>query len=447
MSLDILQNQLQNLSVVDPECLPFRPTGYFERRHETFDAVPRYLFRVFTPKSQGKTDESWTKSMDARYEVADSRVDIFARANKQRTAEMLYRHLRWWKGPDDNLVSWTSSLLFALVYIFYLHANTRDGSTFGNIHLCVVDTSSFPEAVFLRDMDLIRAYRSFDSRLWNFECLRCKRRSGFSGYYYFGEYLSQGALKIEGKCQIVSAQHIILRGLHDIRPEFARFENWEPQQSPPWADAVIELRETFFLTKTKQQEVSTEGEQQEICKKALNAAFDISRLFESHWRLPIAASFIALAPHRTDNKEILLKVRSREFTDNNRENCSPLRTKTVAYNTLPELQAYSVIMQSIYKDYCLGKLKGKPLLLKISHVTKASTNAKSYTEFLGEAESPLRRTIMFKMNENLDEEDPPWAEQVPTLIDVSYNAILSKLRTISFLSDSLHQALEHRKER
>ncbi|KAF5700186.1 hypothetical protein FMUND_14429 [Fusarium mundagurra] len=354
MSLDILQNQLQNLSVVDPECLPFRPTGNFERRHETFDAVPRYLFRVFTPKSQGKTDESWAKSMDARYEVADSRVDIFARANKKRTAEMLYRHLRWWKGPDDNLVSWTSSLLFALVYIFYLHANARDGSTFGNIHLCVVDTSSFPEAVFIRDMDLIRAYRSFDSRLWNFEGLRCNRRNGFAGYYYFGEYLSQGALKIEGKCQIVPARDIILRGLYDVRPEFAKFENWEPQQSPPWADAVIELRESFYLTKTKQQE---------ICKKALNAAFGISRLFESHWRLPIAASFIALAPHRTDNEEILLKVRSREFT-----------------------------------------------------------------EFLGEAESPLRRTIMFKLNENLDEEDPPWAEQVPTLIDVNYNAILSKLQ-------------------
>ncbi|CEI63493.1 unnamed protein product [Fusarium venenatum] len=158
MSLDILQYQLQNLSVFDPECLPFRPTGDSERGHKAFDAVPRYLFRVFTPKSQGKTNESWTKSMDARYEVADSKVDIFARPNKQRTAEMLYRHLRWLEGPEDNLVSWTSSLLFALAYIFHLHANKRDGSSYDNIQLCVIDTSSFPEAVFLRDMDLIRAY-------------------------------------------------------------------------------------------------------------------------------------------------------------------------------------------------------------------------------------------------------------------------------------------------
>ncbi|ENH71809.1 hypothetical protein FOC1_g10004056 [Fusarium oxysporum f. sp. cubense race 1] len=75
-------------------------------------------------------------------------------------------------------------------------------------------------------MDLIRAYRSFDSSLWNLEGLGCKKRNGFSGYYYFGEYLSQGALKIEGKCQIVPARDIILRGLYDIRPEFAKSENW-----------------------------------------------------------------------------------------------------------------------------------------------------------------------------------------------------------------------------
>lgn len=91
-------------------------------------------------------------------------------------------------------------------------------------------------------------------------------------------------------------------------------------------------------------------------------------------------------------------------------------------------------------------LKASRCSFKISHSTKASTNANSYTEFVGETESLLRRTTIFKLNENLDKEDPPWAEQVPTLMDVSYKAILSKLRTISFLSDSLHQALEHRKE-
>ncbi|KAI8710759.1 hypothetical protein NCS52_01535700 [Fusarium sp. LHS14.1] len=111
--------------------------------------------------------------------------------------------------------------------------------------------------------------------------------------------------------------------------------------------------------------------------------------------------------------------------DHDRENCSPWRTKMIAYDTLPEVQEYSVIMQSIYRDYCLRKLK----------------------EFLGKAESSLRQAIVFKLNENLDKEYPQSAEQGFTLIDVSYEGILRKLRTINFLSDSLHQALEHRIEK
>ena len=43
-------------------------------------------------------------------------------------------------------------------------------------------------------MDLLRAYSLFDTDLENLEGLRLKKGM------YFGEYLSQGALKIEGKC-------------------------------------------------------------------------------------------------------------------------------------------------------------------------------------------------------------------------------------------------------
>ncbi|KAI8710434.1 hypothetical protein NCS52_01573600 [Fusarium sp. LHS14.1] len=362
MALDTLQNQLQNLNLVDPEFLPFSPTEAAKRQHGTFDDVPRYLFRVFTPKSQGITDTSWTKSMDARYGAKNSWVDVFSRADQKHTAQMLHRHLQWWEGPDDNLVSWTSSLLFALTYIFHLRANTRDRSTFGNIYLCVIDTSSFPDGAFVRDMDLIRFYRSADEGLREFERLRSRKRVGFTGYYYFGEYLSQGALKIEGKCQIVSARDIIDKGLYDIRSEFREFANWEPKLRPPWAKPVIELRETLY----------NKTERSGITGKGLQAAFNISQLFEPNWRLPIVASLIALGPPRTNDEEVLLAFRKSIFTGHNRENCSPWRTKMIVYDTPPEVQEYSVIMQSIHRDYCLRKLK----------------------ESLGKAESSLRQTIM-----------------------------------------------------
>jgi hypothetical protein len=164
-----MADKLLALSLSDPECLLFCPSEAWLQ--EKFDDIPRYLFRVFMPKSCGMTDGSWTKSMDARRATEKSRVDIFARENNGQVARMLYRYLLWWEGLEDNFVSWTSLLLFALVYIFHLHANSRDGSAFNNILLCIIDTTKFPKAVFLRDMDLIQAYLSFDTGLEYFKGL------------------------------------------------------------------------------------------------------------------------------------------------------------------------------------------------------------------------------------------------------------------------------------
>jgi len=77
--------------------------------------LPRYLFRISTPKSDGTTDEIWVKSKDARYNRDNNDVDIFSQG-EQEVGCMLDRHLRWKGLPEDadNLVSWTSSLLFAL---------------------------------------------------------------------------------------------------------------------------------------------------------------------------------------------------------------------------------------------------------------------------------------------------------------------------------------------
>lgn len=88
-------------------------------------------------------------------------MDIFARKDKGQVGRMLNRHLRWWEG-DNNLISRTSSLLFALVY----------GSSFDEINLCIIDIEQFSRGVLIRDMDLIRAYHSFDAGLQDFEKLR-----------------------------------------------------------------------------------------------------------------------------------------------------------------------------------------------------------------------------------------------------------------------------------
>ena len=208
------------------------------------------------------------------------------------------------ESSEDNFVSWTSSLLFAIVYIFYLHASSRDGSTFDDISLCIVDTTHFPKGVFLRDMDLIRAYSAFDAGLRSLNSLRSKQHRTYSGYFYFGEYLSQGALRIADCCQIIPAQAMIDGGLYNLQPEFKEFAMWERKEKPPWAEPVIRLREGFYGRMTERPEIS-DGEQE--------AAIKIAQLFDRRWRLPVAVNLIAMLPRRIEESDILQAFR-REFT-------------------------------------------------------------------------------------------------------------------------------------
>jgi hypothetical protein len=296
-ALDDLSERLQSSHLDD--CLPFNPRGKRDWLRAGFSNVPRYLFRVFTPMSRGVTNQIWAKSKDVTNGNPDARLDIFARGDK-RAAEMLNRHLNvWWEEGEDNLVSWTNSLLFALVYIFHLHANLRDGSAFENISLCVVDTTLFPAGVFLGDLDLISAFRIFDRRLDQFGRLR----QGTS--YYFGEYLSQGSLKIEDKCQIVSAQAMIDQGLYDLQSKFQEFAAWEKGDRPPWAKPVLELRNEFY---------KEPGETWEVSLEEHLAAKNIAGLFGGRWALPVAANAFALRPRHRWDKRILVALRALNIT-------------------------------------------------------------------------------------------------------------------------------------
>ena len=295
---------MQALGLSEPEYLPFNPTGDKAWLREKFDKIPRYLFRVSSPKSGGTTDKLWVKSKDASGACADSGVDVFALDYNQHVASMLNRHLRWLGTATDsaNFVSWTSSLLFALQYVFYRYNASKDGSELDSICLCVIDTDSFPKGIFLRDMDLIRAYGLYDSDLKYFEGLRTRKHPSLAGSFYFGEYLSQGALKIENKCQLVSAQAIIERGLFKLQPEFKKSMR---ATKPEWANEMIRLREVFYQDRAKLQPATMEE---------LEAAINIAALFGPSWTLPIAANLISLVPRQAQDEGILRVFTASFFT-------------------------------------------------------------------------------------------------------------------------------------
>ena len=296
-----LTEELQALNFIEPEYLLFNPTGDKAWLRTKFDDVPRYLFRVSTPKSDGTTNRIWVKSKDATHSRENSRMDVL---QNQLVANMLNRHLRWWgKSRDfDNFVSWTSSLLFALQYIFYRHTRPDDRSSLDRIYLCIIDTLRFPRGTFLRDMDLISAYCLLDTDLKHLERLRKRKHSKFTGSYYFGEYLSQGPLKVENKCRLVSAQAMIDGGLFNLEPKFKESVS---AQKPEWANKVIEFREAFYQSTLKPQTGTQER---------LEAAIKIAQLFGPSWRLPMAANLIGLVPHRSEGREFLQVFTGDSFT-------------------------------------------------------------------------------------------------------------------------------------
>ncbi|KAF2143151.1 uncharacterized protein K452DRAFT_193527, partial [Aplosporella prunicola CBS 121167] len=270
---------------------------------QNFDDVPRYLFRIFTPNITGAINTSWVRSTAAIYARSESRVDVFDRNDDPRVASMINGHLRWRRDWDDNLVTWTSSLLYALVYIFYRHAT--DGFNFDNICLGILDTTSFPKGTFIRDMDLIRTYSPLNERLANLEKLRDKQHREFKGKFYFGEYLSQGALRIEDKCAVVSARALIASGLYDILPEFEVLAQRPLSPNPEWANQVIRHREAFYSEEPGCQKVSSEE---------IQAAMQIGELFGPPWRLPLAINLMALVPRLPDDRTILQAFQAFNFT-------------------------------------------------------------------------------------------------------------------------------------
>jgi len=203
-------------------CLPFNPGPDSGISSQRLDRVDRYLFRLFDKYSDGSMDSKWAKSKDAEESKFKYDKDVFERKDRHEAARALNRHLYWSGGSDDedNFVSWSSSLLVVLQYAHY-RASRCD---FREMFLCAVDTNLLPSKVFMRDMDLLAAFSRFDNSdgrdtLLGLQCLRQKKHMHYNGSYYFGEYLSQGALRIEHCCGIVPMAAIINTGLYTLRRE------------------------------------------------------------------------------------------------------------------------------------------------------------------------------------------------------------------------------------
>jgi len=182
-------------------------------------------------------------------------------------AEMITEHLAWCSFKGADLVSWTTSLLFALQLAIYRKAKDHYNPTAASIWICVVDTSMFDSGLFHSAADLMRRY-------------------GIQkvGIYKYGpedlahEYLMQGTIHIIGNSATTSLESLIGAGLYKHFSDLRR-----PEKAPFLHTRVLELRVAFLgrFTSTSTKSFAS--------IKSL-----ASKGFGDTWVLPMTIAFLTL---------------------------------------------------------------------------------------------------------------------------------------------------------
>jgi len=276
-------------------CLPFNPGPKFKALLERYGQVDRYLFRLSDKYSRASTDRTWVKSRDARLLRPSSNSDIFARYSYSDSAEALRRHLFNEVVPhiEKNFVSWSSSLLSLLQHACCM---MRQKGVYSptDTFICVVDTTRLPDCVFVSDLFLISAFSPYEvstagpsTSRRTLRYLQSLQQSPighpeYSGSYCFGQYLSQGALHVEGRCSMVPLADIIDAGLYALRPELSV----PTLRSEIAMVSIIKLRETFYDASPFFPAEAFE----------IESALRVGDKYGPSWKLPIALAFLALRP-------------------------------------------------------------------------------------------------------------------------------------------------------
>jgi hypothetical protein len=284
-----LSDPLSAPSLPVPEALTFQPTSSQQGVSKSFDNIPRYLFRLYAPNTAGTTSISNVTSPAWNCGKIEKKRDIF-RLPSNEAADLLCKHLNWDTPHQSecNLMSWTSSLLFAVHYAVYRHGHDRqnfDHPELSKIFLLVADTRGFPKGTFVKDLKVIEAFKDYSTGLNQMHKLRA------TSQYYFGEYLTQGHLDIKERCSQTSIQQMIDLGLFDLYPGLGDKKYWDK-----WAKSVVAQRSVF------QEPRSDAPTEHSDVRKAITIA---QGCFGDRWALPVAAMLLSLKPRQQDDPAIL----------------------------------------------------------------------------------------------------------------------------------------------
>lgn len=339
--------------MVKPPLL-FGPDSSQLRQMPSFNAnkVPRYLFRVHTPTSSAETTTSSVVPSASRCGSAGRTHDIFS-LSPNYAADLLNNHL-WWDQAHEancNLVSWTSSLLFALHYALHRHRGSRDTSALADIALLVLDTRGFPAGTFVSEMEILRVFaeheQAFATQDKTLRRLVKIRESDRNRSY--GEYLSQGELDIRGRCVQTSMQKLIDLGMFELVKELSKEYHWNGL-----AISVLRLREELWPSAPAAAPSATHFE----VRKAITIA---DACFGDKWTVPVAAMLLALRQRERNDAVIVQGVVAmfsrkqavkRSIVGTNKLSASEIERLSLgsieAYGGIPEVTEFRMIIDDIH---------------------------------------------------------------------------------------------------
>ncbi|KAH7362175.1 hypothetical protein B0T11DRAFT_280321 [Plectosphaerella cucumerina] len=148
---------------------------------------------------------------------------------------MLLRHLNkplFSSDNDSNLKSWSSSLIFVIRYAVWRAA--KRGVAASEVQICVVDTTKFPPAQFVRDKWLLRAYKDLPMTRHESDFVDLRLNEAYNN----GEFLSQGRVDVTGRSAVFALADLEGHGLSELYPELFA----PPSQNGGWTKRVKTLR-------------------------------------------------------------------------------------------------------------------------------------------------------------------------------------------------------------
>lgn len=283
-----MDQQIPSGSNSDRLSIPFAPIPSDQLLNASLDNIPTYLFRVSDHKSPGTT--SPTEVCSPAFINLQRAVDLYG-MERERAASVLRDHLQWkCEEHSCDLMSWTSSLLFALQYAFYRHQYwKKDSEDFSDTFILIVDTRQFKRGAFSRDLQAIDAYKGISTGDKDGRSLNDLYKIRQNGCYYFGEYLSQGRLKLDPeRGHQVTIGNLIQRGLFDINPELKNKAYWAS-----WARRVNQLRGLI------------QNGPFNIQRSDIQAAMNVAEAFKP-FAIPVAAMLLSISRYNLDSKDLII---------------------------------------------------------------------------------------------------------------------------------------------